>query len=225
MDIITKLIKTNLKLNNKSLLKYYYGEIIDKIGSEYTDEDILQTDKVIDYLKESGYSVAEIGAELTRHKTVRIYGKDLTQNIYKNSLVKKGAFYLHRELCLISRPPEYDFFTNTVKNYPFYYEVKARYTVQNVLDYFYKQLSPLSRQMSDQKTDAKTVSYLMSKYSNIDYVEPLDIILCSIDRYIKDNPDGYKLIEISNNNMDIIKQLQSDMQSLEAKDSRKITWR
>lgn len=215
-------IKTT-KIQNSNLIQYYYKEIYRK--EDYSESDTIRTDKTIGYLKDCGFSVTEIIQEIGRWSKACITIDDLSGILWSNSLIKRGAFYLHRELRIVSKAPEYDYESDTLKTYQFFCEMKIRYTVDDVLNYFYSRIPSLNCQFVDKKTDRKTVAFLMNKYSNIDYIEPLDIILCSIDYCTKNNPDSYKLIDITCDNLNIIKQLQSDMVELESKDLRKITWR
>lgn len=218
-----KLLKIKSEIQNESLIKYYYGEVY--IGDDIYDTDIIRSDKTISYLKDCGFSSLEIIQELGRQKGPSITADTLTKTLWEGSLIKRGAFYLHHELRIVSKAPEYDFHNNRVSTYPFYCEIKIRYTTEDLLNYFYSRISPLNTRFVDRKTDRKTVAFLMKKYDNIDYIEPLDIILCSIDYHTKSNPDCYKLIDITCDNLNIIKQLQDDMVELESKDLRKITWR
>lgn len=219
---MTNTIKTT-KIQNSNLIQYYYKEIYRK--EDYSKSDTIRTDKTIGYLKDCGFSVTEIIQEIGRWSKACITIDDLSGTLWNNSLIKRGAFYLHRELRIVSKAPEYDYESDTLKTYQFFCEMKIRYTVDDVLNYFYSRIPSLNCQFVDKKTDRKTVAFLMNKYSNIDYIEPLDIILCSIDYCTKNNPDSYKLIDITCDNLNIIKQLQSDMVELESKDLRKITWR
>lgn len=210
-------------IRNESLIKYYYGEIYTK--DDVFDSDIIRSDKTINYLKDCGFSSLEIIQELERQKEPSITIDTLTKGLWNNSLIKPGAFYLHHELRIVSKAPEYDYQNNTILTYPFYCEMKIRYTTDDLLNYFYSRISPLNTQFVDKKTDRKTVTFLMRKYGNIDFVEPLDVILCSIDYHTKNDLDCYKLIDVTCDNLNIIKQLQNDMVELESKDLRKITWR
>lgn len=214
--------KLHKNLQNSSLLDFYYGDIY---CGPYIDEDVSRTDKTISYLKDCGFSDLEITKELSRHKEARITGDNLNDILWKNSLIKKGAFYLHRELRIVSQAPIFDLPTNTLKTFPFYCEMKIRYTVGDVLDYFYSKLSQLSLNLIDRKSDTKIVTFLMSKYSQVDYVEPLDIILCSIDFYTKEHPDCYKLIDVVNDNYEVIRTLQAHMVELDSINKRQNTWR
>ena len=211
------------KIQNESLIQYYYNEIYTK--DNVFDSDVIRSDKTISYLKDCRFSSLEIIQELDRQKASKVTIDTLTKTLWDNSLIKPGAFYLHRELRIVSKAPEYDYQNDSIVTYPFYCEMKIRYTVEDLLNYFYSRISPLNAQFVDKKTDKKTVAFLMKKYGNIDFVEPLDVILCSIDYHTKENPDCYKLIDVTCDNLNIIKQLQSDMVELESKDLRKITWR
>lgn len=213
----------SLKLNNKALLKYYYLEIL-KLD-DIQDAEIEATDKTIDYLYDCSFSTVEILSELTRQNNRSVNQTNLTNNLWKNSLIKRNAYYLHHELRISSPSPVYDFENDCIKTYPFYLEMKIRYTIDDVLNYFYSKMNSLSLQLIDKKTDKKTVIFLMNKYDNIDYIEPLDIILYTIDKKFEEDPNCYKLIDTTNGARKHIENLQNTMMELEFKDLRKIVAR
>lgn len=218
--IIRKKKKKMEILQNKSLtLTNFYYSLIRKNVDCFK---YLETANTIDYLLDNGFTSIEIINELKKHNADSINYNILSDTLWKNSLIKKGAFYLHRELRLESPAPQYDPISNLVVEQPFYCEMKIRYYEKNVVNYFLSKLSNSARQLEDMKTDLGAVKYLMSKYSRIDYVEPLDIILCSIDNHLEQEPNCYRLIDISNTNQTTIDILVSDMLTLESQDNRKM---
>ena len=207
-------------LQNKSLtLANFYYSMINK---NVDDVKFLETANTIDYLLDNGLTSIEIINELKRHNSDSIIYSNLSDILWKNSLIKKGAFYLHRELRLESPAPQYNPITNLVIEQPFYCEMKIRYYEKDVVNYFVSKLSGNAKQLEDIKTDLGAVRYLMSKYSKIDYVEPLDIILCSIDNHLEQEPNCYRLIDVSNTNQTTIDMLVNDMLTLESQDDRKM---
>ena len=207
---------------NKPLLRYYYKEIL---GSRVPAEDVERTNKTIEYLRDCGFRVVEILRELSRQNVAAVTIDTLHDDMWKNSLIKRKAFYLHNELTIISPPPIYDFESDTIKTCDYYYEIKIRYTADDVLKYFYKQVDSISLKFVEKAASLGTIKHMMKIYSNIDYVEPLDIILCCIDRHMKKNPDCYNLIDVKAEARDVVEELQSHMLQLDAKNLREITWR
>lgn len=203
-------------------MQWYYGEVI---TSGYDEQDVEITKKTISYLLDCNLRYIEVVKVLRALKIKRITPDELPDNLWANSLIKRNAFYLHKELVLTSPAPTVDFRTGEIKSKPFYYEVKIKYTTNDVVDYFYNRLQNTGRLLADRKTDLKTVSFLMKKYAVIDYVEPLDIILCSIDNHLELYPDTYQLIAVTNTNQEVITELMQNMQELMCLDKRKIVWR
>lgn len=205
------------------LASYYYDVIVSKI--EHSSNDYIRTKKTIEYLFDNDFDIPDIIAELKKHRSNIIRGEDLSDSLWKDSLIKRGAFYLHRELRIVSPPPVFNLQKNIEITYPYFCEMKIRYTRQNLLDYFYNRLKSINRQLVDKKTDLKAIDFLMNKYSSLDYIEPLDVILCSIDNHLEQRDDTYRLIDITKTNLNIINQLMNEMMELESKDLRKIVWR
>lgn len=215
------------KITNNVLpiLKYYYGSIKGNKDIDLKDQDVLATANTLDYLFDCGFTTAEITREIGRHRGERIEYKDLSEDLWNGSLIKKGAFYLHRSLRLMSSAPVYSFETNETIEYPYYCEMRIRFTEDDVLDYFCSRLSFLSRALEDREYDRHALKGLLLKYSAFDYVEPLDIILCSIDNHLKQHSDCYRLIDVTNTNQEVIKTLLDDMMTLNMTDSRKLVSR
>ncbi len=209
-------------LPNSGQLSFYYGEIY---NGDYNEDNVIRTDKTISYLLDCDFSNLEITKELAFYNVPEITINNLRDILWKNSLIKRGAFYLHNQLRIIAPNPVFDLATNTLKVTPFYCEMKIRYTINDVVNYFYSKLYQFNLKLVDRKADYQAVKYLMTKYNQIDYVEPLDIILCSIDSYTKNNPQCYKLIEISSDNYNVIKNIQADMLELEKQNMRQSIWR
>ena len=207
------------------LLKYYYGSVKGIKDIDLKDQDVLATANTLDYLFDCGFTTVEITKELGRHRSERIEYNDLSDELWNDSLIKKGAFYLHSSIRLMSGAPVYDFETNKTIEYPYYCEMRIRFTEDDVLDYFCSRLSFLSKALEDREYDRRALKGLLLKYSVFDYVEPLDVILCSIDNHLKQHNDCYRLIDVTNTNQEVIKTLLNDMITLNMTDSRKLVSR
>ena len=103
--------------------------------------------------------------------------------------------------------------------------MKIRFTEDDVLDFFYSRLNFINKTLADREYDRRALRSLLKKYSVFDYVEPLDIILCSIVNHIKQVEDCYRLIDITQTNKQVIETLLSDMLALNMKDERKMVAR
>lgn len=215
--------ETNKDVDGLTL--YYYDEVNPDMRN-YDINNVIRTQKTIAYLLDNDFTYSEIIKELNTHKHHKeLNGDNLNDSLWRGSLMKRNAFYLHKELRITSPAPVFDYSRNKEIIFPYYCEMIIRYTITDVLNYFYTKLSYINRKLVDEKTDRKTVEFLIKKYSRIDYVEPLDIILCSIDNHLIQRDDCCRLIDITNTNLYIVNQLIDEMQELEAKGLRRIIWR
>lgn len=207
----------------KEIADYYYGMIY--TASDITDDDRKRTMATIGYLIDCGYSYLDICKEISNYNVPAITYNSLRNKLWENSLIKKDAFYLHRELTIISKAPEYDMISEKEIVYPFFYEVKICYTIEDVVRYFYRKVKSDNLVLTEQKLDIGVVKYLMKKYSRLDYIEALDIILSLIDRHLTDFPDCYRMIEITKSEKEVVDELLQNMQQLEFQNRRKMVFR
>lgn len=206
-----------------AITEYHFGCSARDLSS--ASFDITTTANTFDYLLDSGFSAIEVIKEANRHKGKAITYDDLSESLWEGSLIKKGAFYLHRELRLESPRPVFDIKAEEVIQYPFYVEMKIRYTEDDVLDYFLKKMKPTLRASNDPCWDRRVLREYLKRFSKLDFAEALDVILCSIDRYMKENPDCYNLRDISVASGEVIEELSADLQELQMADRRKMVHR
>lgn len=206
---------------DKDAADYYYSVLYKK---EYTKENYNRTRATVQYLIDSGFSLSEIFNEFRFHASNEIKGSEL-KTVYKDSLVKKGAFYLHKELRIEPPAPTFDIESGREIIHPYYLEIRPRYTKEDVLNYFLNNLNMINRKAIDINGTYVYIQYLMDRYKNIDYVEPLDVILCSIDNHLKQHGSCNRLIDVTQDNLEVIEQLVKDMMELEAQNKRRIIWR
>lgn len=213
------------KISNPAIAiaKYYF----DRCGRDISScsPEFLKTANTLDYLIDSGFSSLDIIKETNKHNGEVIEYDNLSDTLWKNSLIKKGAFYLHKELRLESPRPIYNPKTGEVTEFPYYIEMKIRYTEDDVLDYFVKKLKSSLVTSNDRHWDRRVLRELIKRFSNLDYVEALDVILCSIDRYLENNPDCYNLRDISVVTGEIVEELTADLQEMQIIDQRKVVFR
>lgn len=213
------------KISNPAIaiVKYYFGRCGRDVSSD--SPEFLKTANTLDYLLDSGFSSLDIIKETNKHNGEVIEYDNLSDTLWKDSLIKKGAFYLHKELRLESPRPIYNPKTGEVTEFPYYIEMKIRYTEDDVLDYFVKKLKSSLVTSNDRHWDRRVLRELIKRFSNLDYVEALDVILCSIDRYLENNPDCYNLRDISVVTGEIVEELTADLQEMQMFDQRKLVSR
>ena len=213
------------KISNPAIAiaKYYFGRCGRDISSD--SPEFLKTANTIDYLQDSGFSSLDIIKETNKHNGEVVEYDNLSDSLWKDSLIKKGAFYLHKELRLESPRPVYNPKTGEVTEFPYYLEMKIRYTEDDVLDYFVKKIKSSLVTSNDRHWDRRVLREFLKRFSNLDYVEALDVILCSIDRYLENNPDCYNLRDISVVTGEIVEELTDDLQQMQMLDQRKLVFR
>ena len=219
-------MKRNLERNSNSasaLAKLYY----DRVGEESIGgaKGFQVTKNTCEYLLDCGFSALEIINVLNGLSFGALSYDALPDRLWQGSLIKRGAFYLHRELRLESKAPEFDIRTGIVLEYPYYCEMKIKYTVEDTLRYFRSKMKPPNIAVTSDEYDKNAIKQLFKQYSKLDYVEPLDVILCSIDNHLTLDPDCARLIDITKTNREVIASLISDMKTLEAQDRRKMVMR
>ena len=206
-----------------ALAKLYLSRIgEEKIGGK---KGLAITKNTCEYLLDCGFSSLEIVALLNGLKSGPLSYDSLPDKLWESSLMKRDAFYLHHELRLESKAPEFCVRTGKVIEYPYYCEMKIRYTADDVLKYFRSKMKPSNLALSSDEYDKTAIRQLFKQYSKLDYVEPLDVLLCSIDNHLNLEPDCIRLIDITKTNREVIAALISDMKSLEAEDRRKMIMR
>lgn len=211
----------------KALANVYYGEILSKNKIAYSplDDRVIATANTIDYLFDCGFSFNEILEELYRHNEESITYSNLSDKLWKGSLIKRDAFYLHRSLRLVSPAPSYNIESDEEISYPFYCEMKIRFTETDVLNFFKERLTETGRILQDDRADLAVLRNMMVKFSRIDYVEPLDLVLCAIENKLNKTPETYRLIQVTNECEFLLNEIIRDMKELESKDLRKMVMR
>lgn len=97
---------------------------------------------------------------------------------FENSLTNHDIFYFHNQLRINSKSPIWHPEKGTI-TFPYYLEMKSLYTLDDLLDYYYKTiLIPI--ELRDRKRDTGAFSHMLNKYK-FDKLNTLDIILTAID--------------------------------------------
>lgn len=101
--------------------------------------------------------------------------------IYEDSLIitTDDSIYYHNELQIHSKPGYYDPETGKVEKEPYYLEMRYRYTMDDLLEYYYSKLS-VPVQFRNIKRDIGAFKHIINdyKFTNINTV---DFILYIID--------------------------------------------
>lgn len=162
-----------------NLTNYYNTNIV---GHYPGDENSRQTTCTIEYLIDCGFPEKEI-LKIMNEITPRdsFVPNMLPENLWNNSLLKKGDFYLHKELRLNPAGPVIDSKTGREISSNLYNEMKIKYTTKDLLDYFYKTLR-IMPELRHEKRDMAQFNNLIERYGKFDNVRAVEIMLDIIDQ-------------------------------------------
>ena len=149
-------------------------------GVEPTERDLALLEIKYQRLLDNGYTAQE-AKQLMIKTSLRI-----DELIYDDSIITTSddTIYYHHELQIHSKPGGFDPVTCTVIQRPYYLEMKSRYTMDNLLNYYYTKLivPPLFR---DTKRDIGAMNHLINSFKS-PIINSVDFILFVID-YVASN--------------------------------------
>ena len=170
-------------------------------GVEPEEKDLLLLEIKHQRLLDNGYTEKEANKILIDTKL------NIDEYEHTDSIINSADIvFRHHELQIHSKPGGFDPATCTVIKRPYYLEMKVRYTMNNLLNYYYNKLivSPLFR---DEKRDIGAFNHLINSFKS-PVINSVDFILFVID-YTASN--GYK----TNNPLDLKNWFQSTYEYLE----------
>lgn len=133
----------------------------------------------IAWMKDSGINDAEILKALGTVKGGYVCPDDLPDSLWNGSLLKRGRYYCHHALQLVSRSDIVKS-DGTFISYPFYQEMKICFTIKDLTNYFYRH-SGSSKMFRDDNRAGKQLEYMLDQYSGSGNVQAIDMILFLID--------------------------------------------
>ena len=143
-------------------------------GIEPEERDLLLLEIKHQRLLDNGYSNKEANKILIDTKL------NIENYEHKDSILnEEDPIYRHHELQIHSKPGGFDPATCTVIKRPYYLEMKCRYTIDNLLDYYYTKLivPPLFR---DNKRDIGAMNHLLNSFKS-PIISSVDFLLFVID--------------------------------------------
>ena len=144
-------------------------------GVEPTEKEFSLLEIKYQRLIDNGYSEQNAQKILLDNKL------SLDEFEYEDSIIKTDydTIYYHYNLQIHSKPNSVDPITLQVVKHPYYLEMKQRYTMNDLLDYYYNKLS-VPIHFRDEKRDAGAFNHLISYY-NFDKINTVDFLLFVID--------------------------------------------
>lgn len=181
----------------EKIIYTYYSLVI---GQEPDDKSFKRTLATAKYLKDNGYTEAEIlDIFKSIHKEV-ITGEDLPKELWDKSLLEKDKFYYSDILHIKSKAPIWDPITYKEIHETFYLEIKIRFTIEDLLDYYYEKCK-VAISFRDNKKDKGALLHLIKKYNNHNSISGIDYVIA--------------LIELASKNIDYIYTNVFDLQQYE----------
>lgn len=174
-------------MNYKNLLPplmQYYEDRLGYCPDRSVWSESLQT---IWYLTVNEFTEKEIRQELYRHHGSIIRIEDLSDDLWANSLTKKGIFYFHHALQLVSPAPVFSL-TKGVSYTEDWCVPRIRFTVQDVTDYFVSQISKTETELwvLGHNMD-REIHYILDRFEySLSDIEPLDYMMYLLDELVRD---------------------------------------
>ena len=142
-------------------------------GVEPEEKDLLLLEIKYQRLIDNGYTDKEA-------KNILINSKLNIDNYeHADSIINGDKLYRHCELQIHSIPGGFDPETCTIIKRPYYLEMKSRYTMNNLLDYYYTKLV-VPMLFRDEKRDIGAFKHLFSSFKS-PLIDSVDFILFVID--------------------------------------------
>ena len=138
--------------------------------------DSTDVKRTVYYLHDNGFNKHDILTYLLN------FGEGLHSILWENSLLKPDTFYYHSCLTIMPSPSIWSPGTKE-KSSKFYLEMKIKFTIDDLLNYYYNELL-IPVELRNYNKDKKAFEYLLKEYTKFK-VESIDFILFLID-YNKD---------------------------------------
>lgn len=199
---------------------YYYN-----LGEEPNAYEKKITENTLDFLKDNNYSDNDIMKMMMNFPAkMALTPNDLPDSLWDNSLLKRDTFYYHNELHITSPAPYWDFENDRIVSSRFFLEMKIKYSINDLIKYFYKKF-PIDEKLIDEKKDKGSMEYLINKYRNIDFIQPIDFILYLIDEAANNDIDYIEIIELRRFEKDTFEYLKNKTLNAAVEKLNTIVWR
>ena len=198
---------------------FYFNFLIGEFPEDI--EDYRKTSNFFKYLEDSGISEGEIYmvAGMVKPKSVLTLA-DIPEKLKKDSLIDINKFYFHKELIITPPPPGWDI----EEDYKFYKEIKLRYTLEDVLDYFIKATNARAEWIARDK-EIGSIKYLLKEYKKFSFIEPIDFILHLIDYCVSSSDEINTIYDLRHREIELAEALEIDIANATARGKHLTIWR
>lgn len=201
-----------------NLVDFYYD--FNAGETPENEEYKIKTKKTFDYLLEAGLTEREVVDLIVKDFDNKdfISHEDIPNHLWDNSLLVKDTFYFHKNLQILSPPPTWD------KVFPFYREMKIKYTEEDILTYFIKTFK-INDEWINVDKELGSIKYLLKKYKQFSFVNPVDFILLLIDYAKSIDKKVYGIYDICDLEMEYAEILEIDIKNAKLNNKNTIVWR
>ena len=207
-------------MNAAELTVMYYEMCLGYIPDEDTSTN--KTKATISYLKDNEYTDTEIRKIfLDVGQKEILTADDLPSYLWEDSLIKRNEFYYHHNLQIKSPAPYFDIISKKEIMFPYYLEIKIKYTVTDVYQYF---LNKTAVPSIDSKRDKGAIQKMIKTY-NINGIKGLDFILSLIDESRFSQDRIFNLWDIQRYESIVYDKLLRNIAEAKSMGKDKIIWR
>ena len=193
----------------------YCNEVLDKI-----------TETTLMYLIDNKYEFKDILNILRDSKIEDCFRPEsLPDYLWDNSLLKRDTYYYHNSLHITSKPPRWNAETLKVESEPFFMEMKIKFTMKDLLDYYYRTCM-VDVSLRNEKRDIGAFEHLIKTYTKIiENVEGIDIVLMLIDEASKASMLLSNPLKLQDMEIEVIPHCKRLTVEAKYNDANKIIWR
>lgn len=194
---------------------YYYF----LVGEHPNENNYKVTNATFEYLKDAGFDddcMCRIINLMPIMDCITV--DDIPDSLWEDSLLVRNKFYFHKELQITSPPPTWD------QSYPFYLEMKIKYTLDDVLNYFINSSGVRSDWVNREK-ELGSIRYLLKDYKKFSFMEPIDFLLHLIDYCVADGMEITSIYSLRDKEIELANYLEIDVAKAITKEKNKIVWR
>ena len=164
-------------MESKDWRELFYNSF--SAGLPASEDDYERTLRTIDYMKDAGVNPSGIVSAMTACSKKKVILREyLPDELWEGSLTERGKFYYHHILQL--RPEQFfNPLTGKEESKAFYLENLIRFTMDDLINYFMRQLG-IDYELRDDKKFASQFNHLLK--TSYSFIESLDFVLALIDR-------------------------------------------
>lgn len=201
-------------------------------GVEPEEHHFNRTLATANYLKDNKYDKSEIlkiFKNIVKEKefdNLVIRGEDLPEYLWEDSLLEKDTFYYSDIFHIKSKPPSWDPVTFKEKCEPFYLEMKIKFTIENLLEYYYDKCR-VPQGLRDDKKNAGALKHLIKKYNAFKNIPGIDYVVALINKTSNNVDKNFvsDVFEIEECNKEVIEEFESIYNQSYFEKTNNIVWR